>query len=84
MPAAGWVFDENLERCIDTVLLKLYVDLDSPCVDTFAAGVEHVDLVNCEPYLLAQQRYNALAWLCKNRGMDVRALSIWSRLGSGE
>ena len=64
------------------MLLKLYVDLEAPKLDEFCNLTNHASLSDCEPYLISHKRYNALALLFKQRGQDVKALDMWSKLGS--
>lgn len=72
----------SLQEAIDTVLLKLYVDLGASKLDEFCNLRNHASLSDCEPYLITHKRYNALALLFKQRGQDVKALDMWSKLGS--
>lgn len=64
------------------MLLKLYVDLGASKLDDFANAANRASLSDCEPYLITHKRYNALALLFKQRGQDVKALDMWSKLGS--
>ena len=72
----------ELQEAIDTVLLKLYADQSSPQLDFFADTPNHCALHDCEQFLVAHKRYNALALLYKQRGQDLKALDTWSKLGS--
>jgi len=73
---------EGLQEAIDTVLLKLYVDLGSSQLDAFCDTPNYIALHDCEQYLISNKRYNGLALLLKQRNQDVKALDMWSKLGS--
>lgn len=73
---------QELQEAIDTVLLKMYADLSSPKLDEFADSLNHCVLHDCDQFLVAHKRYNAMALLFKQRHQDIKALDMWSKLGS--
>jgi hypothetical protein len=76
--------DQHITEAIDTGLLKLYVLLGHPKLDSFAGSKNSCDLMDAKIFLSQHQLYHVLALLFKGRGSDRDALDIWSRMGSGE
>lgn len=41
-------------------------------------------LAECEHFLFRHRHYNAVALLYQSKGVNHKALDVWSRIGSGE
>lgn len=69
---------------IDTALLKLYAEIDSPELIPLIAVDTGCDLKDSVEWLEKYKRYNALGLLYKVHAEHDKALAVWVRICNGE
>ncbi len=64
---------------IDTALLKLYAETNSPELVSFIVSSSACDVEDCEGWLQKYGHHHALALLYKYRADNDKALAIWTK-----
>ena len=80
-----WIFFQWYLFCfllyqeIDTALLKLYAENNSPDLVSFIVSSSACDMEDCDAWLQKYGHHHAMALLHKYRGDNDKAIAVWIR-----
>eukprot|EP00842_Homolaphlyctis_polyrhiza_P005236 jgi/Hompol1/5713/HPOL_002420-RA len=78
------LYRPEFRQAVDSTLLKLYAESDSPLLYDLLASTHSCTLEDCQEFLTARSLYHAQSLLYKSLGMHQQAIDLWIQIASGE